>query len=452
MNASTLAILNAVVAGGPVLIPGRQGTVRWRGKAVYDDTGDFHPLGMTFFWAMQGWRNDRPRFLANLDWLVTECLKAGTLPPDYLRQLCQVDWLGNDIDPTWPDYDQVFLGATGATQSRGMRVEATVFGSPYPNPVALSARLAQLIAPKPAGFMDVEVWNEWSQNGGTIDAMRQCARVFLVESGVPLVALSSEILDQQIADATAQCGASLGTSHTDRDDGDGGWRMVRQGFDAKASRVVYSGNEPPGINSSVNVLESPLQLAMLRAVTVQSGGALWVLHVGDMVMGVEDPAHGRHANLWEIDNLIPTIKAVRQVDAWMPPDVENWRKSAGNPTIAPQALVADITGWPDGGEGVNRAYCAFSDGRFTQTLCGIKGKRTFTQVVPDGGRYHITGIDPETEQTLDVTLSSGESFVINGPADGMLGFILNGVRVPGRAARTVVYPPLVVSDDALAEV
>jgi hypothetical protein len=33
----------------------------------------------------------------------------------------------------------------------------------------------------------------------------------------------------------------------------------------------------------------------------------------------------------------------------------------------------------------------------------------------------------------------------------MLGFILNGVRVPGRSSRTVVYPPLVVSQDALLE-
>jgi hypothetical protein len=394
MNASTLAMLNAVVAGGPVLVPGRRGTVRWRGKAIYDDSGDFHALGMTFFWLMQGWRNDRPRLLANLDWLIETCLRLEILPPDYLRMLCQVDWLGNAIDPTWPDYDAVFLGSTGSAHARGMRVETTVFGSPYPNPTALSLRLAQLIAPKPSGVIDVEVWNEWAQNGGTIEQLRECARVLLVESGVPLVALSSSILDQEMSDATGAAGASLGTDHSDRGDGDGGWRMVRQGFNAKDTRYVYSGNEPPGVNSSLNTLESPLQLAMLRAVTVQSGGALWVLHVGDMVMGIEDPAHGRHANLWEIDNLPAILKAVRQVDAWMPPDVENWRKSAGNPNIAPQALVSDITGWPDGGEGVNRTYCAFADGRFTQTLCGIKGRRTFTQVVPDGGRYHITGIDP----------------------------------------------------------
>jgi hypothetical protein len=463
MNAQTLALLNTVVATADAPTkPARKGTVRWQGKAVYDDTGVFHPLGMTFFWAMQGWRNERPRFLANLDWLIAACLTAKIDPPDYLRQLCQVDWLGNAIDPTWPEYDDVFLGATGETQKRGMRTEATVFGSPYNDPVALAVRLSRLIARHPAGFMDIETWNEWAQNGGSIESMQQCARVFLVESGVPLVALSSDIIGDDIADATAQCGASMGTAHTDRSDAEGGWRMVRQGFDAKATRVIYSGNEPPGPHSSVGVLHSPLQLAMLRAVTIQSGGALWLLHVGDMVMGIEDPGHDRHPNLWQVQmtepitgkvySLIDALKAVRAVDAWMPANVENWQKSAGNPNIQPQALVCDITGWPDGGEGTNRCYNAWSgDGRFTQVLCGIKGRRTFTQVCPDGGTYHITGINPETDERLDWTLASGQTVVIDGPANGLLGYILNGVRVPGPAARAVVYPPLTIADDVRLE-
>jgi hypothetical protein len=454
MNNNTLALLNSVVEGGSTpTVPVRKGTVRWIAKAVYDDTGMFHPLGMTFFWIMQGYRNERPRLLANLDWLITECAKAGIVPPDYLRELLQVVWpFDLSIDPTWPDYDAVVRGSSTEVHQRGMRLEATIFGSPYANPIALTLRLSEIFKEHPDWYNNAEVWNEWSQNGGTIEAMRECARVLLVNSGIPLVALSSSILDSEIAVATAEAGASLGTDHSDRGDGDNGWRMVRQGFNAKDTRFVYSGNEGPGINSSVNTLESPLQLAMLRAVTVQSGGACWVLHVGDMVMGIEDPDHGRHANLWEVDNLIPTIKAVRVVDAWMPDGVENWSKSAGNPNIAPQALVCDITGWPDGGPGTNRCYCAFSgDGRFTQTLCGIKGRRTFTQVMPDGGTYHVTGINPETGELIDHTLASGQSFVINGPADGMLGFILNGVRVAGAAARTVVYPPLVVSQDVLAE-
>jgi hypothetical protein len=202
---------------------------------------------------------------------------------------------------------------------------------------------------------------------------------------------------------------------------------------------------------------------MLRAVTIQSGGALWLLHVGDMVMGIEDPGHDRHANLWQVQmtepitgkvySLIDCLKAVREVDKWMPADVENWHKSAGNPNIQPQALVCDITGWPDGGEGTNRCYCAFSgDGRWTQTLCGIKGRRTFTQVVPDGGTYHVTGINPETGETIDKVMKSGDTLIIDGPANGLLGYILNGVRVPGKAARTVTYPELVISDDVRLEI
>jgi hypothetical protein len=148
-----------------------------------------------------------------------------------------------------------------------------------------------------------------------------------------------------------------------------------------------------------------------------------------MVTGLEDPTHGRHPNLWEVDNLENIIKAVRQVDTWMPQGVENWQKSAGNPQIAPQALISDITGWPGGGEGTNRCYNAWAGDRFTQTLCGIKGRRTFTQSAPDGGTYHIRGIQPETGETWEVTLAHGATMVIDGPPDGMLGYIVNGERV-----------------------
>jgi hypothetical protein len=442
MNNTVIAMLaSSGGAAGAHPLPTRKGIVRADGKAVRDDTGSFHPLGMTFFWAMQGWRGERDRFLKNLDWLV----QHGR--PDYLRILGQVDWSGRAIDPAWPDYDQVYTGARDAIYGRGMRHELTMLGSPYPDPAGLARRLSGLIRPKAETVINSEIWNEWAQNGGSLQAMKDAARVFLEQSGVALVALSSDMGDTDISPAT------LVTAHTDRDGGDDGWRMVRQGYDAIHAPCTYSGNEPPGINSSLNTLESPLQLAMLRAVSVQSGGALWVLHVGDMVMGLEDPSHGRHANLWEIDRLAESIKAVRQVDTWMPSGVENWHKSAGNPNIRPQALVADITGWPDGGPGVNRAYCALTDGAFTQTLCGIKGTRTFTQVMEDGATYRVTGIQPETGELLDVTLKSGQSFTINGPADGMLGYILNGTRVPGGAVlrAPVVYPPIVVAEDVLLE-
>ncbi len=412
-----------LLSGGSAAHVARNGVVRAVGKAVTDDTGFFHPLGMTFFWAMRGWRTERDRFLKNLDWLVANG------PVDYLRILSYVDW-GADLGvyPSWPDYDAVFVGTMKAIIERGMRVELCAFGSPHLDPQGHSRRLSALMRYFPGGFTNVEVWNEWTQNGGEIGAIKDCARIFLAESGVPLVALSSNIVnpDHVIADASAECGATLGTDHTDRDDGDYGWRMVRQGNGSKDTRLVYASNEPPGPNSSLNVLENPLQLAMLRQTSVQSGGALFVLHVGDMVMGVEDPGHGRHPNLWEVDNLPALIAAVRGVDRWLPEGVENWTPTNQHGTterVGPHPLLADGI-WSDGDDhGVNRAYGAVSGNQFIESLLGVKGHVTLTPDRP----MTATAFDPVSGNAVaTVTLAPGQPWTLQGRDDTMVGYVISG--------------------------
>jgi hypothetical protein len=145
-----------------------------------------------------------------------------------------------------------------------------------------------------------------------------------------------------------------------------------------------------------------------------------------MVMGIEDPSHGRHPNLWEVDNLETIIRVVRSVEPWLPEGVENWAKSAGNGNILPQSLVPDIQGWPGGGEGCNRFYSAFDGPRVCQVLNGVKGRRTFTSRLPQTADF--VGKNPETGEEFAVTLDPGGSFVIEGRPDGMTGFTVNAIQ------------------------
>ena len=54
--------------------------------------GVFHPLGLTFFWALYGWKYERERVLDHLTWLAPKGF-------DYLRILGEVDWVGRSIEP-----------------------------------------------------------------------------------------------------------------------------------------------------------------------------------------------------------------------------------------------------------------------------------------------------------------------------------------------------------------
>jgi hypothetical protein len=49
--------------------PARTGIVQIDRRALHDDQGPLHGLGLTFFWAYQGETTEHDRFIANLDWL-----------------------------------------------------------------------------------------------------------------------------------------------------------------------------------------------------------------------------------------------------------------------------------------------------------------------------------------------------------------------------------------------
>ncbi len=411
--------------------PARQGVVFPDGKAIRDDGGNFHAEGLTFFWAMQGQHNDPARFLANVKFI------SEHNHPDYVRILAYVDWAGNNIDPNWPDYEQTLATVIDTFYQYGIRVEVTIMGSPYSNPVELAHRVARVTSQRANKVIAIETWNEWSQNGGSISAMIDMVRVLKAESGIALIGLSS---GDDLNDAYVVSGATLRLVHPDRGPGDNDWRQVRQCYDAKDMSGVVDFNEPGGPNSSVNTLSGANQLALFRACTAQSGGAMWVLHVGDMVMGVRDPAHHRMPNIWQVgcetddmgantpDNpcpyIVTVLKAVRSIDPYLADSEENWRpKSAGNPNIQPQALKPDNAG-SDGFPVVNRAYAAFNGPNFVQTLLGVNGDLGFQLTTPYASHCQIKGLNPLTGETLALSLNVGDRTVIHG--DGNTGYVLVG--------------------------
>jgi hypothetical protein len=181
-----------------------------------------------------------------------------------------------------------------------MRVEISLIGDPleHADAIALAEKVNRVLVGRAHKVIDLEMANEWSNGDKTdIDAMVEMVGV-LKPSGVKVIGLSSNFEDP-IRDGLRRAGGTLLTAHSDRDPGSFKWRQVRQMRDCVvAGSDVMSENEPPGPHASVGGdNSSPLQLALMRATAHIQGCGLWVLHVADMVKGVLDPAHDRHANL-----------------------------------------------------------------------------------------------------------------------------------------------------------
>jgi hypothetical protein len=401
----------------------RTGVVQAVGRAVADDGGLFHPLGLTFMWAVYGEKFERDRYLAHLEFLAPYQF-------DYLRILAEVSWAGETIDPSWPDYEAQ-LGATidDAYELGGLRTEITIFGSAKDipnNPMDVAAAVARVInAGRQEKVIAVEVANESFQNGPSIDVLIQVAKY--LRATIPnLVALSSPGGPQSVFDemkaAALTAGATLVTLHTDRSGGDHKWRQVRQGWDFKDFSQVADSNEPPGPESSVDTNNSPLQLAMMRATSVLSGAALYVLHVGDMVGGRIDPVHQRVANLWEVPNIDTILKAVRGVDPLLPENLENWPKFNN---FWPGHPLTTAAFWGDGSpDGVNRNYAASDGTSFIVVADGVKDHMVNTA----RRAMHVDAYDPLTGGILSsADLAAGQTWDLPGRADTMTAYVIKGI-------------------------
>lgn len=422
----------------PMSIPGtptnkRTGIVLGQGQASVDEQGQWHPLGTTFFWAMQGWKWERDRMQQNAAWLRSKGF-------DYVRILTEVGWENREIDPMlpqWSDYDSVLGEVVDYLYGLGLRVELCLIGKGTRNdPRDIARRVAGVIVQdRQHKVLNFEMCNEYDVGDGvSLEEMRAMADV--VRQRCPnLIALSSPGSWEDL-EAAVTGPVNAFTYHPDRGSGDAKWRQVRQGYDFKNLRCWASNNEPPGPASSVQTNDNPLQLAMMRAVGVMCGGSGYVLHTGTGVFGngVGHPTAGpRPANFWEIGNIDAICSAVRNIDRLLPEGVENWQ--VANTQWTPPNPVAPFQPhehWEElRGSGVNKAYSALaSDGRVIQMPCGVLHHVEMTASYP---LAEVTVYDPLTCQPVpgfeNRRFDRGQKMDLPGAADSMCAYIIHGRRV-----------------------
>lgn len=225
------------------------------------------------------------------------------------------------------------------------------------------------------------------------------------------------------------------TLHLRRSDHDYKWSAVRQGYDLKDFPHVASNNEGQGLQSSVDTLDNPLQLACYRALGVICGGGPFVLHVGQGVTGKADPTHGRPENMWDVPYIDPAIKAVSGVDDLLPAGIENWRVVNNGRDDHPLPLDDKLGFW-EGEQGrapaVNKNYAAYNHDEFRVALIGCRSANE-TGPVPAGiatRDCHVEAFDPATMKMVAwADLKAGQAWTVPGRHDTMAGYIIKGQYV-----------------------
>lgn len=355
----------------------RKGVVRSNRKVVYDDTGVFHPLGLTFFWALYGWKFERSRVVAHLDWI------AKTFGPDYLRILCEVDWVGRSILLSWPDYTENLQGFVDYAYDRyGIRTQLTLVGGAHADHMGVARRVVDAMQGRAHKVMLYEMVNEWQRlDKATIGQLINMAQY--VRTVTPnLVALSAPRpktgesttgINEMIL-ATMQAGANAYVVHPRRTDYDLYWDPVSQGYDMRLFPSATFDNEPQGLQSSVDAHTEPVHLVADRVTSVQCGAAGYCLHVGQGVTGIADPTHHRPQNMWEVPGIEEVMRLVREADAYLPLGVENWavRNNFRNDHPFP---VEVRHFWPERGntQGIYKNYAAVNGADFALTITGVRG-------------------------------------------------------------------------------
>jgi hypothetical protein len=272
-----------------------RGTVRVEGGVLVDDDGPFWAIGATYMAAPWFYKFDRARLERNLAFLAGRGI-------DYVRVLGEVGgpfWQGREIDPRWPDYDQVVAGLTDLAYDKyGLRVQWTVFGgvdfSPTPaRRQALVDRVVKVIEARPQKVMLLEIGNEAWKNGfsgergrAELRGLAARAHTALRARGIALPVAPTAPPTTRCADVTAFYGGlavDLATLHFSRDVSgpERGWTPVVQ----PARHPVCPGappiavnNEPIGPRSSMVSEEDPLKLVSAALVTFLSRMPLYVFH------------------------------------------------------------------------------------------------------------------------------------------------------------------------------
>lgn len=421
----------------------RSGLVRRNGRCVFDDGGEFYPLGFTYMPSMQYVHEQWDRYEANVEYMAGKGF-------DFKRPLTEVAWpVVNGFDMRLDPPNQSWWADTLRKDidyafSVGIRSGITVSGKGTGTDLRWLAReVGKVVADgRTDKTLCVEMQNEYSNGGDPLSVLEAMARELqpLIPNLLGLSCPGSEAEAVQIKDALKRLDLSIYIRHLERNSrGDFGWRDVRQGYDHHNDVPFVGANwEPTGPGSSVSQNTNPLQLAMLRAVSILCGAPIFVFHSGTGV-GLPNPAIARETNFWEIPNIDAILDAIRDVATLIPQGVPNW-------TVANTQWVSPLPVAPfqphhhwegDHGDGVNKAYSAIDgpEGQFVQMPTGVRGHALMTasyalrdvtvwQLTLDGGRMVMQ------QFAEGRSFAKGEQMDLpGGGLDAMFAYIINGRRV-----------------------
>jgi hypothetical protein len=398
----------------------RRGVVRACGRALCDDGGSWPAVGASFFWGMWGYKHDRARLEANLKFLAENGF-------DYIRVLGELGgpaWKDRQVDPRWPDYDRIVAELTDlAYQKYGLRVEWCLFGGTdfSTTPAQREARIdrfARAMVGREHAVLLVEIANEGWQNGfphpeGTTEMRKLAARLGekLKEAGAkPLLrAVTSpagpEFYGSQDASAPYRltyegAGVEVGTVHSTRDRGEGGWRPLRALIEyrqAPGMPAVISNDEPIGPGSSGSTENDPLKLVSQAVASYIVGLAAYTYHTNAGIWG--GGISGQHrgpGDLWALPRAREIAAGFKAMRGYVPPDIAAWTfhdaNAKGHPFQSATPTVAAVHG-----------------SRFVALPFGIQGRPPIKAT--RGMTFAV--IHPLTGATLrSVTLAAGQSFVL----------------------------------------
>lgn len=359
-----------------------KGTVRVEQGVLVDDDGPFWAIGATYMAAPWFYKFDRARLEANLAFLADHGI-------DYVRVLGEVGgrfWQGREIDPRWPDYEQVIAGLTDLAYDKyGLRVQWTVFGgvdfSTTPERrQAQVDRIVRMTATRPQKVMLVEIGNEAWKNGFLGERGRDELRVLaeravksLRSQGIRVPVAPSAPPSSACADVSALyrgLSVEVATVHFSRDVSgpEGAWAPVTQparyGPCAGAPAVTIN-NEPIGTASSVVSETEPVRLVSAALVTLLSRMPLHVFHSRAGVRGDVEFA--------SLPNVNATLAGLSALHRMVPKAIARAAPVAVN---APEALlelrspvVPDVSAGP----GVVGYYATRLDGEELAGAVGVRG-------------------------------------------------------------------------------
>ncbi len=176
------------------------GQLTIRGRSFADDSGPRRVLGCSFFPAARIYRDNRSRFMAQMDRIAAEGYQVNRI----FRQVGGIEngtdprsvyWRGSGVHHEWPDYDEVLVGTLQAHKDRHIKVHLTAgdMGQTFPGGTGereFNDRVCHLI--RDNGLEDTiamfEVWNEgWQNNAYGDDPNRAASLAQSIRSILPKV-------------------------------------------------------------------------------------------------------------------------------------------------------------------------------------------------------------------------------------------------------------------------